>query len=107
MAWTVCRGEIPPGLHVLHRCDNPPCVNPAHLFLGTAYDNNRDRAAKGRSAPLRGEKNGQAKLTEEGVVLIRALFAYGFTQDIIGKLFAIPQGYVSHVITRKVWAHVK
>lgn len=48
IAWTLIHGEIPPGLQVLHRCDNPPCVNPAHLFLGTDKDNHQDKAAKGR-----------------------------------------------------------
>jgi hypothetical protein len=48
VAWTLVHGEIPPGLQVLHRCDNPPCVNPGHLLLGTALDNQQDKAAKGR-----------------------------------------------------------
>lgn len=48
VAWMITNGPIPDGLCVLHRCDNPPCVNPAHLFLGTVQDNNADRDAKGR-----------------------------------------------------------
>lgn len=55
LAWQNKNGQIPDGLNVLHRCDNPPCVNPAHLFLGTHQENMRDRDAKGRNKSLFGE----------------------------------------------------
>lgn len=54
VSWELANGPIPDGLWVLHHCDNPPCVNPAHLYLGTTIDNNRDRDARGRTA--RGER---------------------------------------------------
>lgn len=58
VAWTLANGPIPDGLHVLHRCDNPRCVNPAHLFLGTQADNNRDLAQKGRHGRPNAKRTG-------------------------------------------------
>jgi hypothetical protein len=68
--WEIVFGPIPDGLWVLHRCDNPPCANPAHLFLGTNGDNQADMTAKGRGRG--GEKNGRSKLTWAKVEDIRA-----------------------------------
>lgn len=91
LAWTLTYGEIPAGLVVMHRCDNPPCVRPDHLQLGTCADNNRDKVAKGRDSRgdahyarrepwrlLRGEQHGRAKLTEEQVRFIREEFQPGY-----------------------------
>lgn len=78
LAWHVVNGPIPAGLFVLHTCDNPPCVRPDHLFLGTHVDNMRDSAAKGRNASQRypglraGARAGNAKLTQANVQEIRS-----------------------------------
>ena len=71
ISWLLHGNEIPSGLCVLHRCDNPPCLNPEHLFLGTRGDNNRDREAKGRGGQPRGSANGQSKLNAAMVREIR------------------------------------
>ena len=68
--WELFKGEIPKGLCVLHSCDNPPCCNPDHLFLGTVLDNNRDKKNKNRQA--KGESMGMAVLDDEKVRELRA-----------------------------------
>ena len=69
VAWELTFGDIPAGAVVRHRCDNPPCVNPAHLVIGTQDDNINDRVRRGRSAA--GDKHGRAKLTSADVANIR------------------------------------
>lgn len=71
VAYTLAKGPIPEGYCVCHRCDNPPCCNPHHLFAGTVFENAMDRVSKGRTARLRGTSNGYAKLTDEQVESIR------------------------------------
>ena len=70
VAWEFAHGCIPVGLFVLHRCDNPSCVNPAHLFLGTHGDNMRDRKEKGRNA--HGDRHGRTKIPDIAISDIRA-----------------------------------
>jgi hypothetical protein len=93
-SYALVHGPILDGLHVLHRCDNPPCVNPTHLFLGTNADNMRDREAKGRGNQPRGTANGNCRLTDEEIAEIRV--ASG-TQQEIGERFGISQPMVSRI----------
>jgi hypothetical protein len=104
VAYELCVGQIPEGLSVLHKCDNPPCVNPVHLFLGTRADNNRDRAAKGRSGDHRGEKNRNAKLTGSQVEEIIACVESGETQTAVAKRYGIQQPHVSRIIRGHAWS---
>lgn len=97
-AWEVVHGPIPDGLCVLHSCDNPPCINPSHLFLGTQLDNMRDRTNKGRQG------RGNAKLTDEHVRAIRA--ATG-TQKSIAQQFGIDDSSVSDIRAYRSWKHVR
>ena len=101
-SWTIHFGKIPEDLCVLHTCDNPPCVNPNHLFLGTIADNNKDRDDKNRQAKLKGENHGMAKLTWDKVKEIRNL-KNQLSQRKIAKMFNIHRGTVSKIHTNKIW----
>jgi hypothetical protein len=105
VAWFLEHGEWPDE-HVLHRCDNPGCVNIRHLFLGTHSDNMRDRAAKGRNADTTGESNPAAKLTGEQVLEIRRLHALGHTQRSLADQFGISKTNAASIIHRRIWTHI-
>lgn len=102
IAWTLFKGEIPAGLFVCHHCDNPPCVNPAHLFLGTNRDNVLDAVKKGRMKPFNNDKvlpryglaNGRGKLSDENVRDILLRCAAGERGRDIAKDFGICVEYV-------------
>jgi hypothetical protein len=104
-AWIAWRGPVPEGLCVLHRCDNPPCVNPDHLFLGTRGDNSRDMVAKGRSAF--GERQGHSRLTAADVAEIRRLVAAGeLTQREIGARYGVRDTAVCRIASGKRWGRL-
>lgn len=108
VAWILTNGDIPDGLCVLHRCDNPRCVRPDHLFLGTVADNNADKLAKGRQITgwCPGETNGNHELTEHQAreVLRRSLT--GENQTKIAVEFGISQANVSAIKLRQTWKHL-
>lgn len=99
------RRSIPHDRLACHSCDNRACVNPAHLWLGTLTDNNRDRAAKGRSRDQRGTKNNQAKLDDSKAIEIRRLYKAGLLQREIGAQFGITQTMVGRIVRGKAWTH--
>jgi hypothetical protein len=105
-AWTLTNGEIPAGMVVCHRCDNPACCNPAHLFLGTQGDNIRDchRKGRNRSRNSAGAANPSARLTSRDVEAIRRLYAAGnVTQTDLAHAFHITQTQVSKIILGRSW----
>ena len=110
VAYTIEKGKIPDdGTHhgtcVCHKCDNPACCNPAHLFLGTTMDNTADRHAKGRST--RGGTNGNSKLIEAQVIEIRALYAAGgISMRKVALKFNVDTGLVHLIVKRRIWKHV-
>ncbi len=119
VSWEVHFGPIPDGMLVCHRCDNPPCVRPDHLFLGTVSDNNHDMIAKGRDARgdrsgsrlhperlARGETHPRAKLSSEAVRVIRAAAAAGAHKTTLARRFGVSDTSIGRVLTRASWAHV-
>jgi hypothetical protein len=103
-SWRLHNGPIPNGMHVLHTCDLPWCVNPSHLYIGKNEDNIRDKVMRGRTARQNGAKNGQSKLTATEVAEIKALY---WEQDIyqhqIASQFNISQPEVSRIVHEKRW----
>lgn len=105
ISWRLNRGAIPPGLDVLHKCDNPACTNPNHLFLGTHQDNMTDKAQKGR-AP-RGTQTPRAKLTVPLVLEARARYGRGGTSMYaLAKEYGITPQAMEAVLKRRSWAWV-
>lgn len=106
LSYQIHIGDIPPGKHVLHRCDNPSCVNPKHLFLGDARTNAQDMRSKGRH--LYGELNAQAILTDKIVKKIKLMLSTGrFSQKEIASLFQISQITVSRIHRGLRWSHIQ
>ena len=108
VAWMLEHGEIPDELIVMHRCDNPPCCNIAHLAVGSQSDNLQDMVAKGRHPNRIGESNTLAKLTDSQVEEIRQLHATGnYLQREIALMFGVSRGQIHRVVNRIDWSHVK
>jgi hypothetical protein len=102
-SWIVHKGEIPNGLFVCHKCDNTVCVNPDHLFLGTAADNNKDKSAKGRSCAPSGSLQWRSKLSDSAVLEI--LMDTRLQRE-IAVHYGINQSVVSEIKRGKAWKHV-
>ena len=118
VSYEIFSGEIPEGLYVCHHCDNPPCVNPDHLFLGTHTENLHDASRKGRIATgekhgaythpesrvhLSGEKNGRAKLTKEQISQIREFRNQGLGLKFLAKVFGVSSAQIGNIVSGRRW----
>lgn len=105
IAYALHRHKDPGDMLVCHTCDNPPCCNPKHLFLGTVKDNSDDMVRKGRHRPpiSKGDRNGNAKLTQAQVTLIKEQIAAGKTNTSIALLFDITHQLISRIRRGKAW----
>lgn len=113
-SFELANGPIPAGVYICHSCDNPPCVNPAHLFIGSPTDNVGDMSAKGRARapgprrPSRGADRWSAKLSEADVIAIRASYAAGgISQRAIAERYGVRQSSVSRALAGRRWAAVE
>ena len=118
LAWRLFNGPIPRGMFVLHSCDNPPCVNVRHLWLGTAKDNAHDAHMKGRTASgdrngmrlvpglSRGEANGNARLTGSDVAAMRHEHATGSTYSALGRKYGVTETAAKYAVVGRTWRHI-
>jgi hypothetical protein len=97
LAWQRVNGPIPNGMMVLHHCDNPPCINVEHLYLGTQKDNMRDRKVRGRDPNVKGLKNPNCRFTDEQICDMRERHEAGETLTAIAKSIGSTQSYVGKV----------
>lgn len=114
VSYELAYGPIPEGMCVCHRCDNPPCVRPDHLFLGTSEENTYDMFQKGRAGGVMnpqkrpvGERCSYAKLTDAQVAEIRARYAQGgISQRQLGELYGVSRSTICNIVMNTAWKHV-
>lgn len=104
LSYLIHKGELPDAKHICHTCDNPKCVNPDHLFVGTSQDNHDDMKAKGRHTY--GEKSATVKSTTKEVLQMKAMIKAGVPQTKIAALFGLHQTTISKINRAERWKHL-
>lgn len=107
-AWTIYRCDIPRRMYVLHRCDTPACVNPAHLFLGTNDDNVADRVMKGRTKYVtrHGDAHPLRKLSSSDVIAIRMRHQNGERGCDLSAEYGVRKSTISDIVNNKMWRSI-
>lgn len=108
LSWELTNGPIPDGMYVCHACDNPPCCNPAHLFLGEPMVNTVDKVQKGRASGgcLPGEQNPNAKLTAEQVLTIRQRYTAGEKASALAREYGLGLSTMCRIVKGQAWTHL-
>lgn len=106
-SWSLHFGEIPMGMFICHKCDNPACVNPSHLFLGTPQDNVTDKIQKGRQADVHGELNPRAKLSEEDAKTILLKHKQGMQNKTLADLYGVAPSTIYLLVSGKNWSYLQ
>ena len=108
ISYRIYNGEIPHGMYVCHHCDNPRCVNPEHLFLGTQADNMHDCSVKGRKSPSGsvGERHGMSKLSASQVIEIRERNSNGERGSELADEYGMSRSAISLIVNRHIWKSI-
>lgn len=104
--YELCCGSIPEGMVIRHKCDNPKCVNPIHLTVGTPKDNVADMLERGRGADRRGEKHPLAKIDADAVRHIRAQAEIGQTHRALAEEYGVSNQQIGKIVRRENWRHI-
>lgn len=106
LSYALYCGPLAPGKYICHRCDNPACCNPVHLFQGSPQDNTTDMVAKGRQRHLRGSQVAKTKLTEADVVRIRREYAEGRPRAELASETGLDPSTITSIARGRIWKHV-
>lgn len=108
ISFEITYGKIPENMRVCHKCDNPGCVNPNHLFLGSQKDNMKDMILKGRAIHYCGEENKSSKLKSKEVCEIRKLYSMGeYSQRFLADKYNISQRTICDIVNNKKWKFIR